>query len=54
MPAKEVGYELTMKNGLPTIFGNLGSSELPFLGPISAAFRYISLQPGPRRYAVWS
>jgi benzoylformate decarboxylase len=38
---QEATYELLRRLGLTTIFGNLGSTELPFLKNFPSDFQYV-------------
>ena len=38
---QEAAYELLRQLGLASIFGNLGSTELPFLKNFPSDFRYV-------------
>jgi benzoylformate decarboxylase len=38
---REAAFELFRRNGMTTIFGNPGSTELPMLGPLPDDFRYV-------------
>ena len=38
---QEAAYELLRRLGLTTIFGNLGSTELPFLKNFPSDFQYV-------------
>jgi benzoylformate decarboxylase len=38
---REATFELFRKQGMTTIFGNPGSTELPMLGPLPEDFRYV-------------
>ena len=38
---REATYELLRSQGMTTMFGNPGSTELPMLGPFPEDFRYV-------------
>src|SRR3954454_15961567 len=48
-PAREAIYELLRSRGMTTMFGNPGSTELPFLADFPSDFTYVL---GPQEAAV--